>query len=64
MPNTPDTDAEEARQRESYENMREAGWPAFFGDFDFARRLEIERDQLKTRLKAWTTSSLNFPNKQ
>ena len=37
---TPYTDAEEERQRDSYERWRKTEWPAFAVDFDFARRME------------------------
>lgn len=46
---TPETDAEEVRQRAEYEDQRETGWPAFPADFDFARQLERERDEWKAK---------------
>lgn len=47
---TPETDAEETQQRAEYESLREVDWPSFPADFDFARKLECERDELKQLL--------------
>lgn len=49
---TPETDAEETQQRAEYESLREVDWPSFPADFDFARKLERERDDLLAILGA------------
>lgn len=46
QPATPITDAEEARQRQDWKRQSEIDWPSFPADFDFARKLEVQRDQL------------------
>lgn len=45
-PATPITDAEEARQRQDWNLQSEIDWPGFPADFGFARKLEVQRDQL------------------
>lgn len=46
QPATPITDAEEARQRQDWNLQSEIDWPSLPADFDFARKFEVQRDQL------------------
>lgn len=48
---TPVTDAEEARQRQDWNHQSEIDWPGFPADFTFARKLEVQRDQLAKALQ-------------
>lgn len=48
---TPETDAEEERQRKEWNNLSEIDWPAFPADFDFARKLERERNAALEEVK-------------
>ena len=51
MSDTPRTDMEEKRQSDEYRCMSGLDWPSFPADFDFARQLERELTEARTRIK-------------